>query len=105
MASLFDINGNVHLRSAHGDFRHSEIDIFVIKPNFLFFRYQLPCQLIAVVYIIASYFGPDHVSFMLQLLPREKKRNEYHEAVKNHYKHLPEVKRSLRYKGVATPWL
>ncbi|GMY18934.1 hypothetical protein FCV25MIE_14173 [Fagus crenata] len=42
-----------------------------------------PCQLIAVVYIIASYFGPDDVSFMLQLLPREKKRNEYHEAVKN----------------------
>ncbi|GMY18928.1 DDB1- and CUL4-associated factor 13 [Fagus crenata] len=39
------------------------------------------------------------------LLPREKKRNEYHEAVKNHYKHLPEVKRILRYKGVATPWL
>lgn len=35
---------------------------------------------------------------LLQLLPREKKRHEYHEAVKNRYKHLPEVKRIVRYK-------
>ncbi|KAG5553520.1 hypothetical protein RHGRI_011408 [Rhododendron griersonianum] len=30
------------------------------------------------------------------LLPREPKNHEYREAVKNHYKHLPEVKRIVR---------
>lgn len=34
---------------------------------------------------------------MLQLLPRERKQHEYQEAVKNRYKHLPEVKRIVRY--------
>lgn len=33
---------------------------------------------------------------MLQLLPREKRKHEYQEAVKNRYKHLPEVKRIVR---------
>lgn len=42
---------------------------------------------------------------MLQLLPREKKRHEYDEALKNRYKHLPEVKRILRYVGIHTLWL
>lgn len=33
----------------------------------------------------------------VQLLPRERKNHEYMEAVKNRYKHLPEVKRIVRY--------
>lgn len=32
-----------------------------------------------------------------QLLPRERKKHEYLESVKNLYKHLPEVKRIIRY--------
>ncbi|XP_031383600.1 DDB1- and CUL4-associated factor 13 [Punica granatum] len=32
------------------------------------------------------------------VLPREKRKHEYHEAVKNRYKHLPEVKRIVRYR-------
>lgn len=32
------------------------------------------------------------------LLPREQKKHEYHEAVKNRYKHLPEVKRIVRHR-------
>lgn len=35
--------------------------------------------------------------YVLQLLPRERKKHEYLEAVKNRYKHLPEVKRIVRY--------
>ncbi|KAD6795730.1 hypothetical protein E3N88_06626 [Mikania micrantha] len=31
------------------------------------------------------------------ILPRERKKHEYMEAVKNRYKHLPEIKRILRY--------
>ncbi|KAL0001997.1 hypothetical protein SO802_015778 [Lithocarpus litseifolius] len=38
------------------------------------------------------------------LLPREKKRHEYDEALKNRYKHLPEVKRILRF-GLGTLFL
>ena len=34
---------------------------------------------------------------VMQLLPRERKKHEYLEAVKNRYKHLPEVKRIVRY--------
>ncbi|PRQ24028.1 putative transcription factor WD40-like family [Rosa chinensis] len=37
------------------------------------------------------------------LLPREKKRHEYHEAVKNRYKHLPEVKRIVRHRHLPKP--
>ncbi|XP_062153694.1 uncharacterized protein LOC133861890 [Alnus glutinosa] len=37
------------------------------------------------------------------LLPREKKKHEYHEAVKNRYKHLPEVKRILRHRHLPLP--
>lgn len=32
-----------------------------------------------------------------QLLPRERKKQEYLEAVKNRYKHLPDVKRIVRF--------
>lgn len=32
------------------------------------------------------------------LLPREQKKHEYHEKVKNRYKHLPEVKRIVRHR-------
>lgn len=39
----------------------------------------------------------------LQLLPREQKRHEYHEAVKNRYKHLPEVKRIVRHRHLPKP--
>lgn len=34
---------------------------------------------------------------VLQILPREQKKHEYNEAVKNRYKHLPEIKRIVRY--------
>ncbi|GMH07265.1 hypothetical protein Nepgr_009105 [Nepenthes gracilis] len=37
------------------------------------------------------------------LLPRERKRHEYHEAVKNRYKHLPEVKRIVRHRHLPKP--
>jgi hypothetical protein len=37
-----------------------------------------------------------HPFSILQLLPREQKRHEYNEALKNRYKHLPEVKRIVR---------
>ncbi|KAH7536760.1 hypothetical protein FEM48_Zijuj03G0020700 [Ziziphus jujuba var. spinosa] len=37
------------------------------------------------------------------LLPREQKRHEYHEAVKNRYKHLPEVKRIVRHRHLPKP--
>lgn len=37
------------------------------------------------------------------LLPREKKRHEYDEALKNRYKHLPEVKRILRHRHLPLP--
>ncbi|KAB1200681.1 DDB1- and CUL4-associated factor 13 [Morella rubra] len=53
--------------------------------------------------IIVSSYSPDYPSFTLQLLPREKKRHEYHEAVKNRYKHLPEVKRILRHRHLPLP--
>lgn len=33
----------------------------------------------------------------MQILPREQKKHEYNEAVKNRYKHLPEIKRIVRY--------
>lgn len=37
------------------------------------------------------------------ILPREKKRHEYLEAVKNRYKHLPEVKRIVRHRHLPRP--
>ncbi|GAB4846482.1 hypothetical protein Ancab_025487 [Ancistrocladus abbreviatus] len=37
------------------------------------------------------------------LLPRERKKHEYHEAVKNRYKHLPEVKRIVRHRHLPKP--
>ncbi|XP_050208276.1 uncharacterized protein LOC126657611 [Mercurialis annua] len=37
------------------------------------------------------------------LLPRERKRHDYHEAVKNRYKHLPEVKRIVRHRHLPRP--
>ncbi|KAG6661539.1 DDB1- and CUL4-associated factor 13 isoform X2 [Carya illinoinensis] len=37
------------------------------------------------------------------LLPRERKKHDYHEAVKNRYKHLPEVKRILRHRHLPLP--
>ncbi|XP_042489115.1 DDB1- and CUL4-associated factor 13-like isoform X2 [Macadamia integrifolia] len=37
------------------------------------------------------------------LLPRERKKQEYHEAVKNRYKHLPEVKRIVRHRHLPKP--
>ncbi|KAJ8753734.1 hypothetical protein K2173_026410 [Erythroxylum novogranatense] len=37
------------------------------------------------------------------LLPREKKRHEYHEAIKGRYKHLPEVKRIVRHRHLPKP--
>ncbi|KAM0972244.1 hypothetical protein ACFX2J_019829 [Malus domestica] len=37
------------------------------------------------------------------LLPREQKKHEYHEAVKNRYKHLPEVKRIVRHRHLPKP--
>lgn len=37
------------------------------------------------------------------LLPREKKKHEYDEALKNRYKHLPEVKRILRHRHLPLP--
>ncbi|KAG6419484.1 hypothetical protein SASPL_121706 [Salvia splendens] len=39
----------------------------------------------------------------LQLLPRERKNHEYLEAVKNRYKHLPEVKRIVRHRHLPKP--
>lgn len=39
----------------------------------------------------------------LQLLPREQKRHDYNEAVKNRYKHLPEVKRIVRHRHLPKP--
>ena len=77
---------------------------FMIKPSFLSCRHPLPCQRISVALIIAFY-GIEHLSFMLQLLPREKKSHEYNDALKSRYKHLPEVKRILRYEGIQTLWL
>ncbi|KAI9378964.1 hypothetical protein POPTR_017G014700v4 [Populus trichocarpa] len=37
------------------------------------------------------------------LLPREQKRHEYNEALKNRYKHLPEVKRIVRHRHLPKP--
>ncbi|CAI0385260.1 unnamed protein product [Linum tenue] len=37
------------------------------------------------------------------LLPREQKKHEYQEAVKNRYKHLPEVKRIVRHRHLPRP--
>lgn len=37
------------------------------------------------------------------LLPREKKKHEYDEAVKNRYKHLPEIKRIVRHRHLPKP--
>ncbi|CAL8108573.1 unnamed protein product [Prunus armeniaca] len=37
------------------------------------------------------------------LLPREQKKHEYNEAVKNRYKHLPEVKRIVRHRHLPKP--
>ncbi|CAK9316174.1 unnamed protein product [Citrullus colocynthis] len=37
------------------------------------------------------------------LLPREKRKHEYQEAVKNRYKHLPEVKRIVRHRHLPKP--
>ncbi|XP_068313588.1 uncharacterized protein [Pyrus communis] len=37
------------------------------------------------------------------LLPREQKKHEYHEAVKNRYKHLPEIKRIVRHRHLPKP--
>ncbi|KVI07632.1 Quinonprotein alcohol dehydrogenase-like-superfamily [Cynara cardunculus var. scolymus] len=37
------------------------------------------------------------------ILPRERKKHEYMEAVKNRYKHLPEVKRILRHRHLPKP--
>ncbi|XP_022746698.1 DDB1- and CUL4-associated factor 13-like isoform X2 [Durio zibethinus] len=37
------------------------------------------------------------------VLPREKKKQEYLEAVKNRYKHLPEVKRIVRHRHLPKP--
>ncbi|XP_024024327.1 DDB1- and CUL4-associated factor 13 [Morus notabilis] len=37
------------------------------------------------------------------LLPREQKRHNYHEALKNRYKHLPEVKRIVRHRHLPKP--
>ncbi|XP_062105935.1 uncharacterized protein LOC133817436 [Humulus lupulus] len=37
------------------------------------------------------------------LLPREQKKHEYHEAVKNRYKHLPDVKRIVRHRHLPKP--
>ncbi|KAG8641350.1 DDB1- and CUL4-associated factor 13 isoform X2 [Manihot esculenta] len=37
------------------------------------------------------------------LLPRERKRHEYNEALKNRYKHLPEVKRIVRHRHLPKP--
>lgn len=41
--------------------------------------------------------------FAMQILPRERKRHEYDEAVKNRYKHLPEVKRVVRHRHLPKP--
>ena len=38
----------------------------------------------------------EQMSCLLQLLPRERKKQEYLDAVKERYKHLPEVKRIVR---------
>ncbi|KAJ6677593.1 NUCLEOTIDE BINDING [Salix viminalis] len=37
------------------------------------------------------------------LLPREQRRNEYNEALKKRYKHLPEVKRIVRHRHLPKP--
>ncbi|KAF4352007.1 uncharacterized protein LOC115699717 [Cannabis sativa] len=37
------------------------------------------------------------------LLPREQKKHEYQEAVKNRYKHLPDVKRIVRHRHLPKP--
>ncbi|XP_076881851.1 uncharacterized protein LOC143530075 [Bidens hawaiensis] len=37
------------------------------------------------------------------VLPRERKKHEYMEALKNRYKHLPEVKRILRHRHLPRP--
>jgi WD repeat and SOF domain-containing protein 1 len=37
------------------------------------------------------------------VLPREKRKHEYHEAVKNRYKHLPEIKRIVRHRHLPRP--
>ncbi|CAH8359964.1 unnamed protein product [Eruca vesicaria subsp. sativa] len=37
------------------------------------------------------------------ILPREEKKHEYNEAVKNRYKHLPEIKRIVRHRHLPKP--
>ncbi|KAJ4874129.1 DDB1- and CUL4-associated factor 13 [Raphanus sativus] len=37
------------------------------------------------------------------ILPREQKKHEYNEAVKNRYKHLPEIKRIVRHRHLPKP--
>ncbi|PPD85956.1 hypothetical protein GOBAR_DD17109 [Gossypium barbadense] len=39
------------------------------------------------------------------VLPRERKKHEYLEAVKNRYKHLPEVKRIVRHKRISSDFV
>lgn len=38
-----------------------------------------------------------------QILPREKKKHEYHEAIKKRYGHLPEVNRIARHRHLPRP--
>ncbi|CAL1402925.1 unnamed protein product [Linum trigynum] len=44
-----------------------------------------------------------HTSCCSQLLPGEQKKHEYQEAVKNRYKHLPEVQTIVRHRHLPKP--
>ncbi|KAI9114674.1 hypothetical protein K1719_014372 [Acacia pycnantha] len=37
------------------------------------------------------------------VLPRERKKHDYHEALKNRYKYLPELKRIVRHRHLPKP--
>ncbi|KAH9743827.1 DDB1- and CUL4-associated factor 13 [Citrus sinensis] len=41
--------------------------------------------------------------FAVTLHPREQRKHAYHEAVKNRYKHLPEIKRIVRHRHLPKP--
>ena len=50
-----------------------------------------------VIVVVVNSIKACNFVICVQILPRERKKHEYMDAVKNRYKHLPEVKRILRY--------
>lgn len=65
----------------------------------MFGLFPICCLLIILIVSIlrGPSFPENYFVIMPQVLPREKKRHEYHEAIKKRYRHLPEVNRIARW--------